>query len=98
MEVGGSRSGTRSRGALGGLVDAELGEQAGAQGDEAAVAPRARGLGTSTGTSSEIDAVGEHQHPVGEQDGLVDVVGDEQDRRVVPGAQLAGRGRACGCG
>ena len=33
------------------------------------------------------DAVGEHEHPVGEQDRLVDVVGHEQDRRAVPLAQ-----------
>ena len=60
--------------------------------------PRSRGCGTSTGTSREIDAVGQHEHPVGEQDRLVDVVGDEQDRRAVAGAQLLDAGRASGSG
>ena len=40
----------------------------------------------------------EHDHPVGEHDRLVDVVGDQQDRRPVPGAQLAAAARASGSG
>ena len=48
---------------------------------------RARGLGTVTSTSSEIDAVGQDDHPVGQQDRLVDVVGDQQHGRLVPTAQ-----------
>ena len=54
--------------------------------------PRSRGRGTSTGRSSEMRAVGEHEHPVGEQDRLVDVVGDQQDRGPVAGAQLLDEG------
>ena len=44
---------------------------------------RRRGLGTSTAWSSEMRPVGEHEHPVGEQDRLVDVVGDQQHGRTV---------------
>ena len=39
-------------------------------------------------TSSEMSAVGQHEHAIGEQQRLVDVVGDEQHRRPVAATQL----------
>ena len=50
--------------------------------------PGERGSPTSTGRSSETVPSAQDEHPVGQQDGLVDVVGDQQHGRVVPGAQL----------
>ena len=68
---------------LGGLVDAELGQQLRAEVDEPRIADPTRSVGVDRHVERDRP-VGEHQHAVGEEQGLVDVVGDEQDRRLVP--------------
>ena len=61
------------------------------------VAPEA-GAGDVDGDVEGDAAVGEHQHPVGEEHGLVDVVGDEQHGRCVAGAEPLERACASGSG
>src|SRR6202044_2688237 len=67
-----------SRGA--GLRSPQLAEEPGAQRDEAAVAPVPGPVKADTHVERYLP-VHEHQRPVGEQDGLIDVVRDEQDGR-----------------
>ena len=52
----------------------------------------------STRMSELHDAVVEHDHPVGEHDRLVDVVGDQQHRRLVRARTACAAARACGSG
>ena len=83
--------------ALGRFVDAELGEQPGTQLGERGVAAQPRTVEVD-GQVERQTALGQDEHPVGEQDRLVDVVGDEQHGRVVALAELDDRGRASGSG
>ncbi len=50
--------------------------------------PTRRGRGSSTCRSTEIFESPEHEHPVGQQNGLLDVVGDQEYAGVVAAAQL----------
>ena len=74
-------------GTLGDLVDPELGEQARAQLGEARRIAQTRAGELDAKVEREA-ALGEHEHPVGEQQGFVDVVGDEQHGGAVAGTQL----------
>src|SRR3954471_15179880 len=67
-----------------GLDHAELCEEQAPVVEELGIGaiPRVRGI------DAEIDgeaSLAHHEHPVGQADGLVDVVGDEQHRRLVDG-------------
>jgi len=78
-------------GAFGDLVDAELGQEQGTQFDEALVAAQPR----AGDVDDEIEgdaAVGEHEYAIGEQHGFVDVVRDQQNSGMVPGAELLDEG------
>lgn len=69
-------------------MDAEVGEEAAAQGDEGGVAGVA-GPCDGDGDVGDEPTVAQDGDPVGEAYRLVDVVGDEQDRGVVDAAELA---------
>src|SRR4051794_41272472 len=74
--------------AVGGVVgDAEFGEQSLAQLDEGGVSPTTRRRDCD-GFVERDAPVCEHQHAIGEQDCLVDVVGHQQYGGVVHSAQL----------
>ena len=83
-----SLSRRRGRGDVVVVLDAELGEQLRTQPGERRVGLRAAGAEVDAGVVA-YDAAVEHDHPVGQHDGLVDVVGDQQHGRPVPLAQLA---------
>ncbi len=78
VEIGGSSSSTPS--------SASSRERSAAKARIAA--QRGRGNVEVDRTVEREAAVGEHEHAVGEHDRFVDVVGDEQDRRVVARAEL----------
>ncbi len=69
------------------LVDAELGQEGRAEAGER-FAGAQPGAGKLDLTIEGKAPIAEHEDPVGEDDGLVDVVGDEQDGRAMAGAQL----------
>ena len=85
-------------GCLRGLVDAELGEQRASAASTKRGRRAGRGLGDVDRRVERDAAVGRARDAVGEQDRLVDVVGDEQHRRPVARAQLRRAARASGCG
>jgi hypothetical protein len=78
------------RGARCSFGDPELGEQPGPLRAELSTGAVARAVEADRHVHRDR-AVDEHEHPVGEQDRLVDVMGDQQDRRMVPRAQVLSR-------
>ncbi len=70
------------------VLDAELAEQLGTQPGEGRVGLRAAGAEVDAGVVA-YDAAVEHDHAVGQDDGLVDVVGHQQHGGLVHLAELA---------
>jgi hypothetical protein len=73
-------------GALTELVHPELGQQSGSELGKRWIRPQPRTVDLDGQIEGE-SPVGQDEDPVGQKDGLVDVVCDEEDRRVMPFVQ-----------